>query len=263
VLGTTITAPLVAVVALSMALTPLLLLVYERVIRPRLGTTERAEREADAIDEQRPVLIAGFGSFGATVGRLLRANGVRTTVLDVDSDRVDLLRRLGLEVYYGDATRHDLLHTAGASHARLLVIALDTPERTLQVVHTVRKHFPDLPIVARAFDWADAHELQAAGVSRVYRQSLDTSLRMGADALRTLGFRAHQAHRAAQRFLRYDEESLRELTERRGDTAQYMSAARRRIEELERLLLSDLATPALDRDIGWDAESLREEMRSR
>jgi CPA2 family monovalent cation:H+ antiporter-2 len=263
VLGPEVTAPLVAVVALSMALTPLALLINERLVQPRVGTRREAGRDADAVHEEHPVLIAGFGGFGATVGRLLRANGIATTVLDHDSDRVDLLRRLGLTVYYGDATRHDLLHAAGAARAQLLVIALDTPAKTLALVHTARRHFPQLKILARAFDWIDAHNLYAAGVEHVYREALDTSLRMGTDALRLLGFRAHHAHRSAQRFLRYDEQSVRELTERRSDGAVYIDAARARIEELERVLLADLSGPGLDRDAGWDPESLRDEARSR
>ena len=141
-------------------------------------------------------------------------------------------------------------------------MALDSPERTLGLVHTARKHFPGLVILARAFDWQDAHDLREAGVDHVYRQSLDTSLRMGADALRLLGFRAYHAERATQTFLRHDEESLRELTEsRRGERSTYLSDARRRIEDLERLLLADLADVDLERDAGWDPESLREEFR--
>jgi CPA2 family monovalent cation:H+ antiporter-2 len=257
-----ITSPLVAAVALSMALTPLLLIFNERVLQPRFGTREAEPREPDAIEEHNPVLIAGFGGFGSTVGRLLKAKGVGTTVLDSDPDQVELLRRLGLKVYYGDASRHDLLQTAGAAHARLIVLALDSPERTLELVHTARKHFPNLTILARAFDWQDAHDLHEAGVDHVYRQSLDTSLRMGADALRLLGFRAYHAERATQTFLRHDEESLRELTaSRKGERSAYLSDARRRIEDLERILLADLAEADLDRDAGWDPESLREEFR--
>jgi voltage-gated potassium channel Kch len=116
--------------------------------------------------------------------------------------------------------------------------------------------------MARAFDWPDAHDLLDAGVTHVYRDTLDTSLRLGADALRLLGFRAYRAHRAAQRFLRHDEESVRELTDRRADRSVYVNAARQRIEDLERLFEADRAEPALDRDSGWDAESLREEFRN-
>jgi len=260
VLGRDVSGPLVAAVALSMAITPLLLLVNER-LGARVARTERPQRQADDIHGEGAVLIAGFGSFGATVGRLLRASGVSTTVLDIDSDRVDLLRRMGLDVHYGDATRHDLLHTAGAARARLLIIALDSPEKTMVLVHTAQKHFPGLTIMARAFDWQDAHDLLDAGVTHVYRDTIDTSLRLGADALRMMGTRAYRAHRAAQRFFKHDEESMRELTKRRTDDAVYVSLARQRIRALEQMFEADRSEPSLDRDEGWDAESLREEFR--
>ncbi|MBT8400018.1 MAG: monovalent cation:proton antiporter-2 (CPA2) family protein [Rhodothermia bacterium] len=260
VLDRTITSPLVAAVALSMALSPILMVLYERVVRPRVGTRSEEKREPDAIEEESPVLIAGFGSFGASVGRFLNANGVATTVLDVDSDRVELLRRLGLKVYYGDASRHDLLLAAGADKAKLLVLALDTPERTLRLVETVQKHFPGLKVLARAFDWKDAHDLIDAGVDYVYREALDSSLRMGADALTLLGFRSYQSKRAALKFMKHDEDSLKQLTEMRNeDQGVYINAARKRIQDLERLLQSDLEDEGLERDAGWDAESLREE----
>jgi len=260
VLGPETTGPLVAVVALTMAATPLLMLLNERALLPRLGTQERAGREADRIDEQGHVIVAGFGRFGSTVGRLLKANGVSTTVLDNDSDRVEVLRKLGLKVFYGDATRPDLLHSAGAERARLLVLALDRPEKNLELVATARKHFPHLRVLARAADWGDAHELLEAGVTHVYRETLDASLRLGTDALRLLGFRGYPAGRAARTFLRHDEASMRELAKVRGDRASYFSAARRRIEELERVLLADLEDAGESRDLGWDVESLREDV---
>lgn len=258
VLGPETTGPLVAAVALSMAITPLLLLANDRWLRPRFGTREsEPERPADEVDEEAPVLIAGFGGFGSTVGRLLRANGVATTVLDLDSDRVDLLRRMGLEVHYGDATRHDLLHTAGAGDARLLILALDEPDKTLALVRTARKHFPHLVLFARAFDWPDAHDLVEAGVDHVYRAPLDASVRMGRDALRELGFRAYQAERAAALFRRHDDQAMRDLAPRRDDD--YLGAARSRIEEIEALLRAEVDDPGADRDLGWDAETLRED----
>jgi voltage-gated potassium channel Kch len=262
VLGAEITRPMTVVTALSMALTPLLLLLNERVVLPRFGTRRDPEREADPISERNTVLIAGFGAFGSTVGRLLRAKEVGTTVLEMDSDRVELLRRLGLHVYYGDATRHDLLEAAGANSARLLIIALDSPERTLDLAKMARRNFPHLILMARAFDWDDAHDLQEVGVDYVYRQSLDTSLRLGTDALRLLGHRSHNAVRAAETFLRHDEASLSHLTaERRLRKSTYLSEVRRHIEDLEGLLLSDRQKNTLERDAGWDPESLREEFR--
>ncbi len=131
----------------------------------------------------------------------------------------------------------------------------------MTLVETAQKHFPQLTILARAFDWEDAHDLFGAGVTHVYRDTIDTSLRLGADALRMMGVRAYRAHRASQRFLRHDEESVRELTERRADTAVYVNLARQRILALEQMFEADRSELLLDRDSGWDAESLREEFR--
>ena len=259
VLGPAVTSPVTAAVALSMAVTPLLLVLNDRVLQPRIGTRRQVDRPSDDIEGRAPVLIAGFGAFGATVGRLLTGRGVKTTVLDFDSDRVELLRQLGLEVYYGDATRADLLEVAGAAEGRLLVVALPDPDTTLALVRTARAHFPNLTILARAFDWADAHRLMAEGVEHVYRDTLDTSLRAGRDALTLLGSRVYAAHRATQTFRRHDEESLRRLYGVRDDRRTFISAARERIQELEHMLRLDLEESPDTRDAGWDPESLREE----
>jgi monovalent cation:proton antiporter-2 (CPA2) family protein len=254
-----VVATLTAVVALSMALTPLLLLINERLLQPRVGTLERDTREPDAIDMTRPVIMAGFGRFGSIVCRFLRANGVNTTVLDNDSDHVELLRKLGFKVYYGDASRHDLLHAAGAQHARLLVLAIDDQEKILEMVQTCRKHFPDLEILARAVNRSHAYELLDAGVEHVYRETLDSSLRVGVDALRLMGFRGYQAHRAARTFRRHDEVFLRRLAKLRHDRKSYLTHARQQIHDLEQLLLDELKQGPPPEDSAWDAESLRRE----
>jgi monovalent cation:proton antiporter-2 (CPA2) family protein len=261
VLAPAITSPLVAAVALSMALTPLLLLVNERFIQPRVGTRESEAVPADAIEEHSTVIIAGFDDFGNTVGRLMRARGVGATVLDHDSDRVELLRKLGLKVYYGDPTRVDLLEVAGATEAKILVIALSTRERTMSLLHSAKQHFPNLFIMARATDWSDAHDLMEAGADRVYRQNLDSALRMGADILRDLGFRAYDAERATQTFLKHDEDSLYELLKaRQGGDSMFFTEARRRIHDLESMLLAGMEDAEdLERDAAWDAETLIEE----
>ena len=140
---------LVAAIALSMATTPLMLVAYERLLAPRFGTRPVAAREDDVIDDESPVIIAGFGQFGSTVGRLLRSQGVRPVVLENDSDRVELLRRLGLEVYYGDASRLDLLHSAGIERARVLVMALGDDARMLALATVVRERYPHVRIFSR------------------------------------------------------------------------------------------------------------------
>jgi monovalent cation:proton antiporter-2 (CPA2) family protein len=255
----TLAATLIAVVALTMAATPVMMLINEKILQPRFGTREREGRETDEIEEQGEVIVAGFGSFGAIVGRLLRANGVEATVLDLDSDRVDLLRKLGLKVFYGDASRLDLLRAAGADKAKLVVLALDNSNKNRELVATVRKHFPHLTILARAPGRPAAYELIEAGVEHVFRDKLDSALKLGVEALHLLGHRRHHAFRAAQTFRRHDEEAVRDLAAMRHDQALYLGAARQRIEDLEELLRGDLTDADGMRDSGWDPESLRRE----
>jgi voltage-gated potassium channel Kch len=141
---------LIAATALSMAAAPLLLTVHDKVVQPRRRAAQ-PERETDEIDEHdNPVVLAGFGRFGHIVGRLLRANGFPTTVLDYDADQVETLRRFGMKSFYGDATRLELLHSAGASRARLFILAIDDEGKSLQIVKMVKRSFPNLRILARA-----------------------------------------------------------------------------------------------------------------
>ncbi|WP_234736750.1 monovalent cation:proton antiporter-2 (CPA2) family protein [Tellurirhabdus bombi] len=249
-----------AAVAISMGLTPLIFLANEKLLLPRLGTKEAVDKEQDHIEEHNTVIVAGFGRYGNIVGRFLRANNIGTTVLDFDSDRVDTLRKLGIKVYYGDASRYDLLKSAGAEKAKLMVIALDSPEKALDLVETARKHFPNLKLLVRAADRDDAYELLDVGIDHVYRETLDSSLRMGVDAMTLLGFRAYHSQRAARLFLKHDERSMSELAALRHDRKQYFSSARQRIEDLEELIKSDSSNRWLkDVGDGWDAESLRKE----
>ena len=254
-----VTAPLVAAVVVSMALTPVLMLLNDKLVQPQFGTRESSEREPDEIRSESAVIIAGFGRFGSIVGRFLRANGIQPTVLEYDSDRVELLRKLGLEVYYGDASRKDLLEAAGAERARLLVIAIEEHEQALAIVEAAQKHFPHLTILARAAGRPEAYELLDRGVAHVYRETLDTSLRTGVDVLRLLGRRAYEGHRAARMFRRHDEQSVRDLGRMRHDRKAYFTEARERIQSLEELLLSEVEGTGEERDAGWDTESLREE----
>ncbi len=250
----------IAVVAISMAFTPLVILLNEKLILPRVGTEEKAERPADAIDEKNPVIIAGFGHFGSTVGRFLRAAKIGATYLDLDSDRVDVLRRMGFRVFYGDASRHDLLHAAGAADAKIIVIAIDDAEKRLEMVETVKKHFPNLHILVRSSHRYDAYDLMNAGMLHVYRESVDTSLRLGVDAMTLLGYRAHTAKRLARTFLKLDEKNLKKLASIRNEE-EYINAAREYIEEIELIVQADAEGPVLF-DAGWDAETLREEVRT-
>ncbi|MBL9188541.1 MAG: cation:proton antiporter [Opitutaceae bacterium] len=248
-------SPLVAAVALSMAATPLLFLFNEKVVQPRFARPKAATREADAIDaasQENPVIIAGFGRFGHIVGRLLRANGVGATVLDLDAEQVEIVRRIGIKVYYGDATRLDLLHAAGAARAKIIVIAIDDEAKSVALAETVQKHFPHLKIFARAVGRVHAYEYQKRGILTFYRETLGSSLDLGVDVLRALGMGAHQAHRAAQLFKRHDVQSVRELAQFWEDDDTYIKNARDHIEAFERMFQSDATGTHPAGDRAWE-----------
>ncbi|MHB8908579.1 MAG: monovalent cation:proton antiporter-2 (CPA2) family protein [Syntrophales bacterium] len=248
------TDTLMGVTALSMTATPLLLLVNERFILPRVGVLEKPEKAADAIDRQCPVILAGFGPFGSTVGRFLRANGVEATILDNDSDRVDLLRKMGFKVFYGDATRIDILKTAGADRAQILVAAIGSPAINHDLIEKAQKLFPHLTIMARAENRYDAYELIDMGIGDIYRETLDTSVRLGVDCLVKLGFRRYSATRAGQNFLKYDEAAMRKLAPHRHDESAYIFTVREQVQLQEELLTNDReANPTLN-DHAWDSD---------
>lgn len=251
---------LMVIVAASMALSPILMLMMEKLLMPLVVKKYPAEkRAADTIDESNPVIIAGYGRFGSVTGRFLKANGINTTVLDANSDRVESLRKIGIKVYYGDALRVDLLKSAGADRAKLIVIALDDSAQVLQLVNTVKKHFPHLHIVARAHGLEDTYELMDAGVLHVYRETIDASLRAGTDALKIMGVRAYTAQRAYDLFLQHDEKSLKKMAAARHDRKQYISVLRKKIEELETLIQNDIHEKSIHTHTGRDMSEVRKE----
>jgi voltage-gated potassium channel Kch len=240
VLTAGIETPLVAATALSMAATPLLLLFNERVVQPRFALGKMNARPADDFSEYHSeVLIAGFGRFGHVVGRILRASTVHTTVLDHDADWVDTLRKFGMHSYYGDATREDMLRKAGAEAARLIVVAIDDVEQSLELVETVQREFPNLEIFARAVDRIHGFELMKRGVTHIYRETLGSSLDMSVEVMMALGFQREHAERTARIFREHDEQAMRETLAVSEDHAAYISSARQHIENLERVLRGD------------------------
>ncbi|MCJ7603774.1 MAG: monovalent cation:proton antiporter-2 (CPA2) family protein [Desulfobulbaceae bacterium] len=259
VVSNTVASPLIAAVAISMALTPLALIINDKLIQPRFGTSEKEEKKADSIDEKNPVIIAGFGNFGSIVGRLLRANDVGITVLENDSDRVELLRKLGLKVFYGDVSRQDLLHAAGAEKARILILAFNDHGKTLDIVRMVRKHYPHLTIFTRSSGRTEVFELLDEGVHHVYRETFETSLKVGIDALTTLGFRSYQAQRVTKTFRHHDTEATHVLRQARHDKKSYISISRQRIEDLEQLMLSELRSIEENIDTAWDTTYVMKE----
>jgi CPA2 family monovalent cation:H+ antiporter-2 len=255
---------MMAVTAITMTITPLLLLLNERVIDPRFGVKEKSDsgkKEDSEIESHHPVIIAGFGHFGSTIGRFLRANGVEAVILDHDSDRVALLRKMGFSVYYGDATRLDLLKAAGADTAKILIAAIDPPEINQVLIATARRNFPGIQIMARAKNRMDAYDLIDMGINDIYRESLHTSVKLAVDVLGKLGQRSYTATRQGQKFMQYDEEAIREMAVHRHDMKQYVLKARETFKLQEELLARDLTHETGENDHSWDSESIREAIR--
>ncbi|MBS0443691.1 MAG: glutathione-regulated potassium-efflux system protein KefC [Proteobacteria bacterium] len=229
---------LVAAVALSMLLTPLLLLASDRIRARRHARQDRAapyDEIGDRIDDGHapPVIIAGFGRYGQIVGRLLHASGFSATVLEHDAEQVEAVRRFGWQVYYGDATRLDLLRSAGADSARLFVLAIDDVEQSVAVARLVREHFPHLGIVARARNVSHYYQLRNLGVEAVERETLDSALMSGRSALELLGLERHQARTLALRFRRHNLELVEQMRPHTGDEAQLIAIAKQGRQQLE------------------------------
>lgn len=230
---------LIVVVVLTMIATPLLMIAYERLIRPRFVDCV-SPREDDEIDAgPNPVIVAGYGRFGQIVSRLLTADGIQTTLLDHDSGQIEMTGRFGFKVFYGDAGRVQLLQSAGAEEARLLVIAIDDREKAVQMVVSTKQFFPHLKVLARAFDRSHAYELMEAGAEVVTRETFGSALVMGEEALRLMGYDDAHAYRVMRTFKKHDEEGLKKLYEVWGDDHAYGLRVRQNIEDLEKVLKDD------------------------
>ena len=259
ILASTQAAPIMAAVALSMALSPVAFVLLERVVLPRVTAKGEARPHDEIVAEGAPVVIAGYGRFGQVVGRQLRANRIPMTILDLDPEIVDFVWRLGVKVYYGDASRLELLHAAGCARARVLVVAVDDHEQTLRIVHAAREHFPHLRVLARAKDRIAAMALMKAGAHEVIRETFGSAWETGILTLRALGMRAYTAERMGQRWRRHEEQELRELAAIRGvaDEDAYWDRTKRGLDEAERLMRDEDPVVFRERDGAWDTESLR------
>jgi CPA2 family monovalent cation:H+ antiporter-2 len=252
---------MMAVIALSMVSTPFLQLINERFIHPKSRIIENdIQKENNIIDNHNTVIIAGFGHFGSTVGRLLRANNVKSTILDSDPAQIDSLRKIGFKAYYGDATRLELLEAAGCANAKLFIAATDNPKVNLRVIETLRMHYPHLKILTRARNRNDAYELIDHNVDHIYRETLYSAVNMGIDILVELGFRKYTATRHGQQFIKNDEKTTRKLAKKRYNKKAYMAIMHDEIKAQELLLRSDLHSQATANSHSWDGEYLRKKM---
>ena len=202
---------LLLVVALSMLLTPLLFLLFDRVIAPRYS--KQGAKEADSIDEKRKVIIAGHGRIGGIINRMLRLKGFESTVIDFNSEHLEVLRTYNIKVYFGDATRPDLLHAAGIDEASVFVIAIDNKEQITNLAKYVMETHPHVKVIARAVDRHHVYDLWFAGCREIIRESYDSSLRMGRVVLENLGFSLEEATEYVADFTATDRKFMREMAD--------------------------------------------------
>jgi CPA2 family monovalent cation:H+ antiporter-2 len=194
-----------------MLLTPVLFIVYDKIIAPRYAGSQA--KEADAIDDEAPIVIAGVGRFGGVVNRVLLAAGYKTVVLDHRSELLERIRVFGVKAFFGDASRPDLLHAAGIDNARMLIVAIDDRHQATEMVRYVSEHHPHVHIVARAVDRHHVYELWAAGCRDVIRETFDSAIRAARSALEALGVHPFDAETRTRAYVAHDRRHIRELAD--------------------------------------------------
>jgi glutathione-regulated potassium-efflux system protein KefB len=235
---------LLLIIALSMLITPLLFIIYDLMSKRMRDPGAGAAPEADTIDAQGPVIIAGIGRFGQIVNRLVQASGFKTVVLDNDMETIQLMRRFGFRGFLGDPTRPELLKAAGLDKARVLVAAMDDRAAVTKLVSFARRHYPDLHIVARAHDRGHVYELYRVGANDIVRETFDSSLRAGRYVLENMGLSEYEAAGAEQTFYAHDRAAMRQLAEvwdpaiPAGRNEAFIARANELEKELETALLS-------------------------
>ena len=204
-------AQLMAITAITMCVTPVLLIINEKFLEPKFLNIQNDSFDNTEPIKQQKIIIVGFGHFGSTVGRLLRVNGIQATILDNDPERVNLLKSNHFKVYFGDATKHGILRSAGAETADLLILCLDDPEKNKFILEYARKKYPQLKIFVRAKNRLDAYDFYNNGVDNIYRETLGTAVDMAVDILKATGMRSYAARRLGKRFMMIDKAMVRKL----------------------------------------------------
>lgn len=230
---------LVAAVALSLALTPLLLSGGDRLMSQKLARRGLRQQRDEAPPPPAPIIIAGSGRYGQVVGRMLRASGLEATLLDQDAEAIEGLRRFGWTVHYGDATRLDMLKTAGAATARILVIAVDDIAQSVEIAELAREHFPQLTVVARARNVQHYYQLRELGVQHIERETFDAALMSARSVLELTGMEPHAARRQAMRFRRHNIEVLERMAPLQGDEHALIAAAKLGRQQFEQLMAAE------------------------
>jgi glutathione-regulated potassium-efflux system ancillary protein KefC len=252
VLPPEITSLLIGGVALSMLLSPLLLVLLDKFVLPRYSRNNGPQLEEISEQQDAKVLICGFGRYGQIVGRVLMSQGLRVTVLDHDADTVEGLRQFGFRVFYGDATRLDLLRTAGAGTAKAIVVAVDDIEQSLEIVDLVKENFPQARIIARARNVTHLFQLRDRGVTEVEREVFESSLRSARSVLEALNWPAHEARESAMRFRQRNLKLADEIYPHYKDRAKLIAANKEGRQQFEEQMAREREERQRRSGLDWD-----------
>jgi glutathione-regulated potassium-efflux system ancillary protein KefC len=244
---------LIGAVAISMLLSPLLLVAIDRWLLPRWANCNTPQLEEISEQQDAPVVIAGFGRYGQIIGRLLTAEGIRSTVLDHDADMIEAARAFGYKVFYGDASRLDLLRTSGAGDAKVLVVAVDDVDQSLAIVDLAREHFPHLQIVARARDVTHWNKLRDRDVVRVERELFESSLRSGRTVLELLGHAPGEARRQAMRFRHHNLQLFEQMYPHYRNRSKLIAVVKEGRRQFEQQMAQEREEHAIRRREGREA----------
>ncbi|MFW5773979.1 MAG: cation:proton antiporter, partial [Tangfeifania sp.] len=254
---------LLLIVTLSMAVSPLLLVFNDKAVSPILAKWQN-RLEYDTVEEsENPIIIAGFGRFGLVVGRMLLANNFNVTIIDNNPANVEVFRKFGFKLYYGDVTRPQVLEKAGVGNARLLILSMAEYDNALKIAQFVHKKYPHIKILARAKDIFHAFEFFKLGVKTVQREVFNSGLELGSKALEHLGFTRYEAYRFSRIFKHHEDEIFSELYNhwKAGET-HFIQEARRFSEQMLETLQAEKDYSIHDADCAWDVESIREEAKA-
>ena len=241
---------LIGGVAVSMLLSPLLLVLFDKYLLPRFAV-HRTDLEELSEPQEAPVIICGFGRYGQIVGRMVNLQGIQATVLDHDADTIDAVRAFGFRVHYGDATRLDLLRTAGAASAKVIVVAVDGIDQSLKIVDMVQEHFPHLSIVARARNVTHMYQLRDRNVPAIERELFDASMRSARSVLEALGWPAHEARQSAMRFRQMNLDLTEQIYPHYKDRARLISASKQGRNQLAEQIAREREAQAKRRPQNW------------
>ena len=251
---------LLLVVTLSMAISPLLLIFNDKAVSPILARWQNKQEYDEIEDEETPVILAGFGRFGLTVGRILIANGIKVTILDNNPSNVETLRKYGFKLYFGDITRPTMLEKAGIENARLLILSMAEHENALKVAEVVRKKYPHVKILARANDIFHVFEYLNLNINKVQRENFHSAAELGNNALVELGFSKYEAYRATRTFKHHELQVTEELYQHwLEDQSKFIQETRRFEEQVKETLQAEKNYSIHDSDCAWDVDSLKDE----